>query len=386
MATFSPTLTPTSLLEAMPDAKIFYHMSGLSFLPDANVKAYLDLEYFYNRSGSKAASPLVELQTDTSTLAAMIVFRYKSKWEQLFRQYASFETLDLLDNINKTRTTLYGKSTATTSNDTKTYNGTESHTHTGSETVTESSDSSNPYTSSRSITGGYTDADSRTKTRTGTESTEESYPTSRTTTRKTTGGYSDTDSTSSTRSGSQALAESGNTETSVFGFNSSTAVKASRVDPNTTSTTTYNSLKDTRAGAITRDYGTGLTEQTTESGSRKVSTSYGNEGIVDANAGNVQRTYNNYHDTVTETGTKTRTTSYGSGGKVDELSFNNRSDATSSSGSVTASGTDTVTETGRDYSSLIEQYLALFMNACSLDFLDIVYNDVDEVLTCPFYA
>lgn len=393
-----------SLSEAIPSESVFAYMNTLSFIPDATVAGYLDAEYFFNRSGTKQASPLVErwayrgelpghvLESD---LAAVIVNRYGSKWNQLFRQYSALSTLDLLKNINTSKQTTYGKSTITSGSDTLIKSGTETDTTRLDETRTESYDALNPRKSSRSITGSYTDSTEETATRSGTEETLESFPTDRKSTKRTTGGYSDTDTITNTRSGSQKTTDKGGTETSVYGFNSNSPVPSQIVAPEdttlgTTSELTYGQegLIDAHSGSITRSYDTdtGLVEETSETGQRKTAVTYGEDGLQDNIESGTTRTYNNYKDELTETGEKTLSISYGNDGKTVETSFNNRTDTRTTSSSATDSGTDTVTETGYNYNSLVDEYLALFAGAQYIDFLEIVYNDVDEILTCPFYV
>lgn len=392
------------LKEAIPSESIFHFMAGLSFIPDSSIASYLDSEYFINRSGNKQSSPLVERwsgQPDQipgeleTKLASVIVSRYKPKWETLFSRYSALSTLDILGNINISRETIYGKSTEKSGDSSTTKTGTETETTRLNETRTESYDSQNPRKSSRTISGKYTDSTNEKSTRSGTEEILESFPTDRKSTKRTTGGYSDTDTVTNTRTGSQKVTDKGDTLSSTYGFNSSNPVPSSVVgasDPSlgTTSETTYGELglKDAHSGSITRAYDSesGLVEETSESGQRKTATTYGQDGLQDSLQSGTTRSYDNYKDELTESGTKSLNISYGQNGKTVENSFNNRSDSTTSSETSTDSGSDTVTESGYKYNSLVNEYLALFMGAEYIDFLDIVFTDCDEVLTCPFYV
>ncbi len=387
----------------MPDPMVnngvFDYLTTLLFIEPE----YNNVDYLYNRSGDKLPSPLVSKLADNNTLttdsleklANVILMRYRNKWNQLFRQYSNIETIDLLKNISLSRQTIYGKGTVKSGSDILTKTGTESDTTRLDETRTESYNNNNPRKSSRMISGSYTDNTNETTTRSGTEEVLESFPTERKSRKTTTGGYSDTDTITNTRSGSQKVTDKGGMETSVYGFNSSNAVPSQVVVPEnselgTTSETTFGQegLKDTHSGAITRAYNpeTGLVEETSETGQRKMATTYGQDGLRDALQSGSTRTYNNYKDEVTESGEKTVTTSYGQNGKTVETSFNNRQDSHTISGSVTNSGTDTVTESGYKYKSLIEEYVALFNNSQYMDFFDVVYSDIDEVLTCPIFV
>ena len=390
------------LSEAIPSNKIFAYMSDVIFIPSSDVANYLDSEYFLNHSGQKQVSPLVENWSDRSDwetgametkLASVILNRYKAKWEQLFSRYSDMSTLNLLNNINVEKETDYGKIVSKTGSDSLTKSGRETHTLGGTETREETFPVDRKTT--RTIQGGWKDTDTTATTRTGTQDVTENYSgqNPRTTSKQTTGGYTDTDTTANTRTGTQIVTDKGNTLTGTFGFNSSTAVNTAISGPETAAgisqETTFGEtgLKDEKSGAITRSYGeNGLTETTTESGSKTLSTTFGQTGLKDENSGNIQRLYENYSDEVKETGSKLLTIGYGQGGKTDELSFTNRSDSHVISESVTNSGTDTETESGYRYNNLVEQYLKLFMSAEYLDFLAIVYDDCDEILTCPYFV
>lgn len=388
------------LEEALPNRDIFASMSGLSFIPDATVASYLDLEYFLNRSGRKVASPLVLRIDDENdyviTLASIITNRYKPKWEQLFARYSDISTLNLLDNINVTRETEYGKTVEWDSSGSITKSGTETQTQRGVETHTETINPNNPRKSERSITGKYTDTENTTSTRSGSQAVTESFPETRKSSKVTTGGYTDTDTITNTRSGSQKVTDKGGTLSSTYGFNSSTPVPTQVVAPEdsllgTTQETTYGTdgLIDAHSGSVARTYNEeGLKEETTESGQRKTETTFGQAGLQDKVSGGTTRSYENYKDSVTESGAKSLEISYGENGITNETGFNNRIDDTESSGSKSWTGTDTITETGFKYrrDELLQQYLALFSSANMIDFLEIIYEDVDNVLTLPIFV
>lgn len=451
-------ITLMSLTEAIPNENIFYNMvsSNLSFIPDASVASYLDSEYFANRSGSKQCSPLVEKlsgQPDyEQTLAAIIVNRYKPKWESLFSRYTTLSTLDILGNINITRETTYGKNVSHSSSDTRTKSGTETTTLNGEEITEESFPTSRKskrtisggwqdsgstsntrrgteettetypvaWQVSKTIEGGYSDSDTTAITHTGTETTTESFPTSRQSSKVTSGGYSDTTSSSNVRSGSETDATSGTTTESVYGFNSSSAVPSSITSPATSTSKTYNNLSDTgsgsasrtysnmsetvtesgskqlehslgqgmadtHSGAITRVY-SGYTESETTTGTKRTEKSLGLSGLTDSGTDSSSRQYNNYVDEVEESGSRRTSKTFGSNGRTSQLSFNGRSDTDTFSESWGNTGKDTHTEVGYKYDSLVKEYLNLFTSAQYIDFLEIVYSDCDEVLTCPFYV
>lgn len=384
------------LEEFIEDGQFFSHMvdSNLSFIPDETVASYLDFEYFLNRSGRKIAAPIVARMSDSDnfvdTLASIVVNRFKPKWEQLFQRYSDLGTKSLLDNINITRETLYGK-TITDSGESETVkNGTETHTLAGEEQREESYPQDRKTT--REIQGGWKDTDTTSRTRTGTQDVTESFPTPRISSKATSGSYADADTTSTTRTGSTKVTDKGDTTSSTWGFNSSTAVKLNKSGPDNaesglTTETTYGEegLKDQRGGNITRTYNQ-LTEATTESGTSKLSTTFGENGLKDENAGDITRLYQNYKDEVKETGTKRLSISFPNGGKTDELSFNNRSDSETMSKTSSSTGKDTHTEVGHRYKDYLQQYLAIFSSASMIDFLEIIFDDVDSVITLPIFV
>lgn len=384
------------LEEFIEDGQFFLHMvdSNLSFIPDETVASYLDFEYFLNRSGRKIAAPIVARMSDSDnfvdTLASIVVNRFKPKWEQLFQRYSDLETKSLLDNISITRETLYGKTIIDRGESETIKKGTETHTLAGEEQREESYPQDRKTT--REIQGGWKDTDTTSRTRTGTQDVTESFPTPRVSSKATSGSYADADTTSTTRTGSTKVTDKGDTTSSTWGFNSSTAVKLNKSGPDNaesglTTETTYGEegLKDQRGGNITRTYNQ-LTEATTESGTSKLSTTFGENGLKDENAGDVTRLYQNYKDEVKETGTKRLSISFPNGGKTDELSFNNRSDSETMSKTSFNTGKDTHTEVGHRYKDYIQQYLAIFSSASMIDFLEIVFDDVDSVITLPIFA
>lgn len=390
---------------------IFDYLQQFPWNLNASASIALNMEYYLNRSGQKLASPLVSRMVndetsalDTTTiasLASIIKSRFTHKWNQYWKLYSDLSTLNLLQNINMTTETLYASGTSKSGSDTVNYSGSESDTIYLDETRTESYDALNPRRTSRTITGTYTDSTNTNSTRTGTEETVESFPETLRTSKTTTGGYVDSDTTSSTRTGSQKVTEKGDTAISTFGFNSSSPVPSSRSGPadsstGVTSETTFGQegLKDTRSGAITRSYGlpssqeSGLQETTTQSGQRKMATTFGQDGLRDSLSSGTTRTYNNYNESVTESGTKTSTTSYGQDGRTSTHDFTDRLDEHVYSINNSHTGKDTVTEVGNRYRNdeLTQQYIALFQNSELFDFFEIVYSDIDSVLTCPVFV
>lgn len=388
-----------SLLDLMPTKGngVFDYLTDFDFIePESN-----NIEYLYNRSGEKLPSPLVTRLADgdtlspqsLSSLANIIRARFRYKWDRIWQ--------DLIDagspfqNVDLTEITTYGKTSNKSGKSATTKTGTETRTRTGTEKTTDEYDASNPYKSTRTIEGGWKDTGNDKSTRKGEEKvTESADPTSPyKQTKTTTGGWADTDTTANKRTGSQIVTEKGDTEAAVFGFNSATAVPASRTGPadasGLTTQTDYgeSGLVDQKSGAVTRKYAdTGLVESTTESGSRLTSTTYGDEGLTNETDRNLSRQYSDYKDIATQTGKRTSDKEYSN--VKDQTEFNDRSDETSSSSTDTLSGSDTRTTAGFNFRNLkdrVDILEMLYKDPLIYNFFEVIYSDIDEVLTCPIF-
>ncbi len=315
-----------SLTETIPSESIFSHMTSLSFVQSNTVAEYLDAEYFSNYSGNKQASPLaVRWSGQPDQLAALILNRYRVKWENLFRDYSSLDTINLLDNIKLVTKMEHGKAVSHISSDAFVSNAVrdtnEEKSDSSSTIDSESIDPENPRSSTRSITGGYTDSGTAVNTRTGT----------------------------------QTVTDKGGTMSSIYGYNSENPVPSLLVAPESELGTTSE-------------------------------TSYGEDGLKDSETSGNTRTYTDYKDALVESGNKENQTIRSNSGSNKRNEVENKSDSRVISGHDVNSGIDTVSETGRKYDSLINEYLTIFMSAEYIDFLEIVYADCDKVLTCPFYV
>lgn len=397
-----------ALEDAFPDfltgGGIFDALSNYDWIPDSDVALALNQEYYLNRSGRKLASPLVSRLVDDETgalvtkgitqLGNIISVRYRAKWDKFWQELIS--TNSVFQNIDYKETMEYGHTIDKNAENSISKQGSETHTLQGEQDVEESFPDNGRITT-RSITGGWKDTDTTSRTRTGAETTVESYPDSngRITEKVTKGGWSDTDGTATVRTGVQTVTDSGETQEAVFGFNSQNPVPVSRSGPlNTISQqTSYgeNGIKDQKSGSIVRVYdtATGLQEKTTETGSKQLQTSYGENGIRDTNAGDVSRLYQNYQDTVSENGRKLTRTTYGNNGKTDSLSFNNRADNEIVDENVKHSGVDDKHVTGyniRRLSDKLDILKEMYSNPALYDFFEIVYSDIDNVLTCPIFV
>lgn len=339
MAILTYEETPVIPLEkAFPDfltgGGIFEAFTDFEWIPDNDSAFSLDVDYFLNRSGRKVAAPLVCRYVDAETqaldssaigvIASVIQIRFGGKWNKLWEQYAS--TVSILSNTDITHTVEYDTAEGGTTTDALNKEGTETQTIKGTETKTEtfSDPLQNPFKTTRQISGS----------------------------------YKDTDSTVSTRTGSQLVTDKGNLLNNVYGFNSSSAVPQSSSGPETAA---------------------GTTQETT----------YGANGLIDTNSGGVERTYTNYKDEVTQSGSKTTTDSYGQDGKTIETSFDDRSDTHTITHGKTHTGTDTTTEAGYRNLSLkdkLEFIKTLYTDPTINNFFEVVFSDMDSVLTCPIFV
>lgn len=376
---------------------IFDSLIGLSFIPDSNSALSLNLDYFLNRSGRKIASPLVSRMCDEDTgeltsdglvkLGNIIKIRFTNKWENLWSEYIS-ET-GLLDTLNVKEEVSYGKATTRVGSDVLTKSGSEVSIRSGEETRDETFPESRK--SSRTISGSYTDEANTTNTRTGVQDVTESFPTERKSSKSIIGGYKDTDTTATTRTGKETVTDKGDTSTTSYGFNSSSGVKIQKVGPDTiagiTTETDYGTgLKDERSGDIEREY-QNYKEETLETGSRKMSTTFGENGLQDDESGTTTRTYDNYKDETVETGSRRNKTTFGD--ITDTLSYNNRQDSKSLSDNLTNSGKDTTTRVGfniRRLADKVDVLRLLYESPIIHNFFEVVYSDIDEILTIPVFC
>ena len=329
-----------TLETAFPDfddgGGIFDYMTDLAFVSNDN-KLSLNLEYYTNRSGQKLASPLVARYVDDETgaltaaaiesLAHIIMFRFKHKWSKIWQEFSS--NSPFVNNLNVSRSITHGKKLTLDRSDETSYTGSESDTVHMTETTTDTYGGEAPRKTSRQISGS----------------------------------YSDNTLGADIRSGYQKVTDKGATQNSIYGFNSSNAVPQSVSGP--------------------ADNMTGITQETQFGDGTEGS------GVKDSTDTTTTRTYTNYKDEVTESGEKTVSKSYGADGKQTQKTFTNRKDTLSKTGTETYSGTDTETETGYRYlrsSDKLELIRALYSDPQINDFFEVVYNDIDTVLTCPIFV
>lgn len=355
---------PTTLLDLMPDPTtttgIFEYLADLPFIePESN-----NLEYLYNRSGDKIPAPLVTRLADgdtltpvsLQTLARIIRTRFKYKWESIWTEYS--ESSPVFNNIHLTTTeTRDGRTSDTTdastsrttsANDSKTLNTTDKTILTGSHS--DSSSGSDNATTTR--TGSMLESEGG--------STAESKSSSGTTTKKT--QHEGTVGDTTTSSG----------DTSVWGFNSTSAVKATAETGTDGTTRTYNNTDTTTETPSLQDSSTTTHGKTTTTDYKDVK-----DGMVSTSTGTTTRKYDDETSTTTHSGTDT--------------TLKSGTDSTESN--ATKSGTSylsmTSTTTGyniHNLSSKTEILKIMYEDPLFRNFWEVIYSDIDEVLTCPIFA
>lgn len=346
---------PTLLTQ--PQGGLFYIMTWAPWWTSADDAASLDVDYFYNHSGRKIPSQLVRTlaeqnnppglsSTDRANIVRVLRVKYSDQWTTLWNKYHNM-------SLTTGGYTYDEKETETGRDETKTTYG-------RTRTTSETSLLQKEGTETKLTTGEMTETDS--------------FPQQRTTSVVTSGQYTDTDSRSTSKTGVESVTDTGSTQSSVYGFNSATAVPANVNGPLT------------EAGVVsTTRYGTGQPNDT---------------GILTSQTGGVTRSYGAdvdgqhipFKTETTESGEEAHTTKYGNGADVDgiseETSFDGRKDRNQVNGTDSLSGTDTVlrlpgltkTKSGRNeaLSEMAVKDLDLFDRTA---FFEKVYNDMDQVLT-----
>lgn len=233
-----------ALEEAFPDFLngdgIFDHIHNVDWIPDADTKLSLNMEYYLNRSGRKMASPLVSRLVDPTTgvlfssaiekLGKLVLNRYGAKWDKVWENFV--DTSPFIDNVSLVTSTSYGKVSTREGSETLEKLGSETDTRKMTATHTEEIDSSDPLVESRAISGGYKDTTDLETSKEGSYETTESFP-DRSTTKTTTGGYSDEDTVKSTKKGTEDVEETfpnrTTTKTTTGGYSDEDTVKSTKL-------------------------------------------------------------------------------------------------------------------------------------------------------------
>lgn len=360
-----PEITkPKSLLDVMPDPTanngVFDYLTSMVFIePEHN-----NIEYLYNRSGDKLPSPLVSRLADDDTLtqvslqslARIILARFRYKWQRIWDEYSSsnplWNTLDI----------------------TETKSGTEASSDVTNDSSYLSRSNSKEYEKgtidTTILTGSHEDvtaaSDTSTSTRSGSVSEAEGGSTTEV---KSTSGQS-VSRTQHEGTIGDVSSTAGNT--SIWGFNSAVAVKQTaenasdgsvRTYDNTDTTTEEPAMQDTRAVAH----------------GRTNTTSYDNykDGISSNTTGSTTRKFNDETSTTTHSGSDTTST------------IGSETGNKSSSKSGTSYSSMSTHTTGFDIRYLrdkTEMLKLLYTDPSFNNFWEVIYSDIDEVLTCPIFV
>ena len=307
------------------------------------IDSLMNLEYFGNHSGQKVVAPLVRALledgelTDSSreSLAKVISARFMSKWNAIWEAIAlSLEYNPIAKNVS--HETVYGKVSTDSGDETLTYSGQEQNSRT------------------RGITTSYAGKEHNDESGT----TEFDRNPTGTVTRGISGGWSDADSTATTRTGSQIDTNGGKVQSNVYGFDTAVenGVPSALELPTNTLESTFNNIKDTNSGSVTRSYNQ-YVETTTDTFKPDETTTHGKK---------LTKSFEDRQDTTNETVTDTK-------------QFTQRNDTTDFGKVVTLSGSDVTTDAGYDEPA-IDPLTRLVENQTVLDFFQIVYADVDAVL------
>ncbi len=354
----------TSLLDLMPepttDNGIFTYLADFPFIEPA----YNNPEYLYNRSGDKVPSPLVTRLADGDTLtqvslqslANIIKMRFRFKWNRLWETYTDSNPLWNTLSITESQTD----------------SGVTSDTTTDTSYLSRSSaeSKSRDTTDTTVLTGGHSDtstaSDTSTSTRTGSMLEAEGGSTIEA---KTTSGQT---VTNTQHSGTIGDTKSSGGETSRWGFNSTVPVNV------TAETSADGNLRTFGNSDVTTD-SPNVGENKITAHGKTNTTSYNNiqDGVNSNTAGTTKREYNSETSTTSRTGSDTTT-------KSDSGSTNRN--ATKSGTSYLSRSTETSGFNIRHLSDKTEIIKLLFTDPSFSDFWEVIYSDIDDVLTCPIFV
>lgn len=398
----------------------------------------IDMDYYFNRSGSKTISPLVSYmlqnndtltQDATARLADIAISKYSERWLKEWattqftynpiQNYDMVETEDITGSGSTSSTTTYD----TANNETRNLTNTTTGTHTNNDNKTEklSNTRTNNLTddSTNTLTNNLKDVTDNTVTNnlkditdnTVTNNLKESRNLTDTTTftdyeDKIVKKVQNTGDDITANSGKDTIENSEDTTKKVFGFNSSEGV-------NSDSSHTQSKNDTTHGHTVTLTHGLNVNDDTTETknGSMKVET----KGTID-NTGNVVTKDEVNHtgnvvtkDEVNHTGTAvtdiieshTGTITDNGSNTVEGSSTLSINDTETAGGTVNTShtGTDstsgsssdttqrTLTRSGNIGVTTSQQMIEAERNLWNWNFFnEVLYPDLDELLTLQIYA
>ncbi len=361
-----------------------------------NISGALDIEYHGNVSGDKIISPLVvkiksgdTLNEGEKTLLATSIMaicgvNWGKQWETLSFEYSPIENYRMVERMTDDETvTEYGKSTTRTDNLTHRKTGTE--TADIDETDTRTDNLTHGKTGTETVTIDETDTrtDNLTHGKTGTETVTIDETDTRTDnlTHEKTGTETRTDNLTDTTTPNLTT----NTANSVYGFNSSVGVPTGeQVGTETgTNTVTHTGTEQKQYNLSDNDTGTQTTARDGENETTFNTTETDTGTQTTARDGENQTTFNttetdNGTQTIARDGTNETTFDTTDTDTGTQTLLNGGSDTHTRNYELTRSGNIGVTTSQQ----MIESERALWMWNF---FRNVVFPDIDRVLTLPIY-
>ena len=351
---------------------IFDYLHQFEWNPDSTSAFSFNSDYFCNHSGGKAASPLVMRYASDSdyltlveiqTLAHIIYNRFHNKWDSLYSTYISsdslFDTINVVSTTAGTVNSTDTKSRITSESKTSKASDSESEVKSGTRRDSESRADSGVTTLSGGHTERHSTSDSSTSITANDTDTTDSTVTADTTRHE--GSVTDTSATQG--------------DASVFGFNSTTAVPTTR-NLTTDGTTSVRDTTDNNANTTARSTSVSgsVNDTTTGAGTRDIAIQYNDESNMRSASSDSSSTSDS---------SNTRTTA------SDSSTLSDTSTQESLSGANTSATDETNTRKGYDYSrgiTRVDILEKLYTVPELFNFFEVVYADIDEVLTSPYYV
>lgn len=365
----------------------------------------IDLDYYFNQSGQKYISPLVnyllgaseQLTAEASTrLADIAISKYSTRWLKMWDtmkfEYNPIENYRMVESENASGN---GTSTSTTTYDTL---NAESHNTTVDVTGKHETSDNISDESSNTRTDDLTSTVTHNTTTTVDETVTNNLKDTHSGNITTTNDLTDTTNSTTTNSGDDITKVDGTTTTNgtdntvnkTFGFNSTTAVPASESSSTSNSTVTNDDTTKLTHGLKTVEESTAThTGTVTEADTTEIA----HTGTVDtdntttntgtdttANTGTVTDSGTNKR---TGTGTETIADKTVTGGTVDT----SHTGTDSTSGTTSDTSQRTLTRSGNIGVTTSQQMIEAERNLWMWNFFtEVLYPDLDDILTLQIYA
>lgn len=347
---------------------LFPHIPGVEFITEETA-GILDQMYVGAHSGEKIISTLLSYYVKTEkwdNMGRALAQAYGPKWNQLYRQFSDLNSGNILDNINMTRS-----ETLSTSLDRET---------TGSRKENEQKTDESEKSANR--LAETTGSDERSEVQSGgrTESETESKAHTRDGTIKDVEQRNEASGEEKKRSGTDTLTDSGamsNTNADeqddyVFGFNSTTNVPRGRNTSRVTNSETSDNYRTT-------DYGSGESTSGTRAADIEATRSYDSYKETDSTTREKSVKYDDTTTDISGSNSSSTTTT----DKSTDKSSANRLAEQETSGNVHEARSESTARTYTGYQNInrIDQLMKVFDPNTKLSLLDIVFDDIDQLLT-----